>query len=159
VPRPRSAPGRAGRRLPAQVLSRTQDRFGHPRVGLIETRKAIDAARHEPRGATKEGGGPGERTLIGQRIAVNAALSDRVHGRDYGTTSRPGACMTAAPSTGREAIMSLATGTRLNTYEILGPLGAGGMGEVYRARDVSRGATMPASPANSMGRGPSTLHV
>jgi hypothetical protein len=80
-------------------------------------------------------------------------------GRDYGTTSRPGACMTAAPSTGREAIMSLATGTRLNTYEILGPLGAGGMGEVYRARDVSRGATMPASPANSMGRGPSTLHV
>jgi eukaryotic-like serine/threonine-protein kinase len=53
--------------------------------------------------------------------------------------------------------MAIAAGTRLSHYEIIAPLGAGGMGEVYRARDSRLGREvaikmLPASFANDAER-------
>ncbi len=46
--------------------------------------------------------------------------------------------------------MTLSAGTRLGPYEILAPIGAGGMGEVYRARDprLSRELAIKVLPAS-----------
>src|SRR5207248_1965780 len=41
--------------------------------------------------------------------------------------------------TPRTACHMLPAGTRIGSYEVVSPLGAGGMGEVYRARDTRLG--------------------
>jgi len=54
--------------------------------------------------------------------------------------------------------MAIAPGTRLGSYEILAPLGAGGMGEVYRAHDtrLRRDVAIKALP-ESLSRDPERL--
>ena len=42
--------------------------------------------------------------------------------------------------------MSLASGTRLGPYEVVGLIGSGGMGEVYEARDTHLGRTVAIKP-------------
>jgi hypothetical protein len=42
----------------------------------------------------------------------------------------------------------LAVGTRLGVFEIVDSLGAGGMGEVYRARDTKLGRDVVAPPSD-----------
>jgi len=62
--------------------------------------------------------------------------------------------MLAAPPS---AFMPLQSGQRLASFEVLAPLGAGGMGEVYRARDAKLGREvalkiLPAAFASDAGR-------
>ncbi len=45
--------------------------------------------------------------------------------------------------------MTLVAGTKLGPYEILDAIGAGGMGEVYRARDTRLERTCHQGPATS----------
>src|SRR6202521_2536801 len=46
--------------------------------------------------------------------------------------------------------MTIAAGTRLGSYEVVAQIGAGGMGEVYRARDtkLGRDVAIKVLPAN-----------
>ena len=55
--------------------------------------------------------------------------------------------------------MTLAPGTKLGPYEVLSPLGAGGMGEVYRARDtrLGRDVAVKVMPPSLAGDGEARL--
>jgi serine/threonine protein kinase len=48
--------------------------------------------------------------------------------------------------------MALARGTRLGSYEITDAIGAGGMGEVYRAHDTELGRDLAIFEIKNVGR-------
>src|SRR5262245_38716883 len=75
---------------------------------------------------------PAASATLGSRTA-DYRTSPRGRGRSAPTAGGLRICREGDPSRGH---VPLSSGTRLGPYEIVTAIGAGGMGEVYRARDL-----------------------
>ena len=71
-----------------------------------------------------------------QQTVAPAAQSHPDDVLDAGEPTSPARVAVGSRDAYNQAPMSLSSGTRLGAYEVVAALGAGGMGEVYRARDT-----------------------
>ncbi len=97
-------------------------------------------------------GDPGLRKDVDELLSIEAKL-------DPGFLESPAAEQVRPASTTAVADTVLAAGTKLGPYEVQALLGAGGMGEVYRARDtrLNRIVAVKVLP-HAMSRDPARLH-
>jgi eukaryotic-like serine/threonine-protein kinase len=95
--------------------------------------EALDLPREERSGFLEEAcrGAPEMRQVVEDLLAENDRLSGFLSHSPYAKLDTG----TAAGTTASGALRSLGQGMRLGRYSIVEPLGAGGMGVVYRARD------------------------
>src|SRR5262245_6368791 len=134
--------------------------FGEPHPG----RRGLPARQEARRGDDRDGGGdrvpacPAPRqTPTSSTPGVSACRASRSRERCASWTGSPPETSRPSrpePNRGKLASvppMPLPPGSRLGPYEVVSPLGAGGMGEVYRARDprLARDVAVKVLPEDS----------
>jgi len=80
--------------------------------------------------------------FLATACAGDEALRREVESLLAHESSAAGFLSVPAAAVAGSAVLVLSAGTRLGPYEIVAPLGAGGMGEVYRARDTKLGRSV-----------------